>query len=225
MNLVATVAKKRSGIAGRDARQRSDNCLVQQLWSARFGPPPSTLELGKGLLNRREVRRVAGQEPQLTPTRLDQLRHSRAFMRAQIVHQHYLACLQARRQNVLDIRLHRQVVGGTRHDQCWPDAVDTERGHQRGVRRRVARNRAIGAFIMRCTGIQWRQVEIAVTLVKDNKIAGTALGYALTESCSRELVAFASTEGLFLRVQPRRAIARSIVLAETVCSGWVSFHH
>ena len=213
--MIATVAEKGLSIIACDGVQGSGDRLAQRLLSARLSPSPGTLEFGKRLLDRREIRRIAGQEPQLTLTLTNQLCHSCAFVCAQIVHDHHLPLSQARHQYLLDVHFHRQAVGSAFQKHRRPHPIQCQRGNQGGVGRGVSWHSTIGALPAWRTSIERRQVEITAAFVKYHEVVRAALPNLLTEGFACSFIAFAGTESLFLRVQPRRVIARSMVLGLT----------
>ena len=218
--MVTTVAKESARIGARDRGQRDSNRVEQCVVAARFRPAPGILEFREGRFNWRQIWRVAGQKPDLAAPRGHAGLHACALMSTQVIDQQDLPRSHARRQHLLDVSLECLPISSARQDQSWSHALQAQGRNQRGIRRCVARDTTIGPLLARGAGVEWREIQITTTLIDDHEVVGTALLDAFAERLARRFVALAGGESLFLRVQSRRAIARSIVAWLTGRLGW-----
>src|SRR5262245_24088044 len=88
--LVATIPKEAGSVACCNRGQRGTDRVDQRINRPGSRLAPSVLEFGERLLNRRQIRRIRGQEPQLTAARADAGMHTSTLVRTQIVYHHNL---------------------------------------------------------------------------------------------------------------------------------------
>lgn len=156
---------------------------------------------------------------------MDDLLYLVTLVRTQIVNQHDLARSQAGGQDLFNIGLEGQPIGGTRQDQRRPHPRERQRGDQGGIGRSVARHAAKGALLAWGTGIARREVHIRAALIDDHEIASWTGLQLLPEGGASGFIPFTGAETLFLRDQPKRVIARSRVARLIGRWGWRVFHH
>lgn len=140
-------------------------------------------------------------------------------MGTQVVEHNNLTLAEGRSQDLLHIGEEGQGISSTRQHQGWPHPLEAQGGDQGRVGGFVARDAAKGALLARSPSIARREVEVAAALIDNDKILGRASQEQVTEGGSGLLVSLAGTNSLFLRDQPRREKARSMVARATGCSG------
>lgn len=96
----------------------------------------------------------------------------------------------------------------TTQHQARTQTSNGQRTDRGGVHRSIARSLGRGSLSFGGASIAWGEVEIAAKLVKDDEIGSIDVLLLNSKEQASPDVAFRGDQGLFLRVQPRRAIAR-----------------
>jgi hypothetical protein len=151
------------GVIGGELWQQFCDGLIKGLFCPCLGRAQQLLELGPGLFDGVQVRRVRRQVKQLGSCRLDSFAHSLDLVRTEIVHHHHIARPQFRTQDLIQIskeylpirgRLdghsgdHAARADGAQNGEDFPSAVrgglmnarasDTTRIQSRHLRRDAA---------------------------------------------------------------------------------------
>jgi hypothetical protein len=128
---VSAVLEPCFGILGSDCFEGVGDGLIESIRTPGFGCTQELLELGPGLLDGIQIRRVGRQIEKLCVAGLNQLAYPRHLMRRQVVHHHDVARLELGAQNLFHIRAKDLAVDGRgdRHHR-----FDTAQAHgpQRG---------------------------------------------------------------------------------------------
>jgi hypothetical protein len=169
-NLIPTVREKTTGILGRNRRERGADGVIERVVGAGLGFAPRLLQFGEGGLNGREVRRIAGQKPDLTLTSSNELCDPCAVMDAQIIHDHELSRTQRRRENLFDVGFEGEPIGSTRNEQGRANPRKGQGGNESRVRWRVARHIAHRPLSARSPRVARREIQVAAAFVNDDDI-------------------------------------------------------
>src|SRR5204862_504241 len=138
--------------------------------------PELGLQLREALLDRVQVRRVPGQEPQLSPAGFDRRARRVAVVGAQVVGDDDLAGAQGRGQDLVDVRLERGAVQRAVQQQAGPEAVQRQGGDQGAVLAAPARDAPDGALTAWPTGVAAGQAAVAAGLVEPDPAPGLEPG-------------------------------------------------
>jgi len=121
------------GVVARDFEQRPPKGVLQLTQGARSGLSEKRLQLRPRMLDRIEVRRVAGQMDQSGAGGVDQLAHTGRLVCGELVEDHDVARAKLGPEALLDVRLE----GPRRHRSTQhhrrDDAVERERRRHRDV--------------------------------------------------------------------------------------------
>ncbi len=90
---VAAVSEPCGGVVGGDGFEGVANGLFEGLLAASLGGAQKLFELGPGLLDRVQVRRVGWQIDQLRAAGFDPFAYSHNLVRRQVIEDHYIARL------------------------------------------------------------------------------------------------------------------------------------
>ena len=200
-------------------RMASKTCLL----GAGAQPAQDRFDLGKRLLDRREVGRVGRQEEELAVPRFNRLANTGGLVDAQIIEYHHLSRAQRRAncsvmyQTKVSVFMAPRVVQGS----CSPSGVSAATSVVFNTR--VAWHRSGGSLVMRCPAIEPGQSDGGATFVDKDELLWVQVGRGLTPGFAGFLVPLASCQGLFLCVQPRRRMARYMV-ASLSCWLYCSAH-
>src|SRR5262245_10377956 len=153
-------------------------------------------------------------------------------MGTQVINQDNLSWPQRWPQYMFDVGRKRCAVRATSQLHARPHSIWMQRGDDGLIRRRVARNGAIGALADWGTRIAPGQVQIAAEFVDNHHLVGILLGDLELKGGTRPRVALAGAQTLFFREMRNRAIARLMVQRESempcsraqvlMCSGKVA---
>ena len=194
--------------------------LFQGLLCPRCQAAQPRFELRKCLLDRRQIRRIGGQEPEFTATCRDQATHPPAGRRAAGIHDHTLAWDEGRCEHLLPLGLACRSVGCPWQPHRCPHPGCAQRRNQRRRLLRGAGHMPVCSLATWCTGVPWGEVHSGSARVHHHESMAITLSYALPLCLALLLVALGGTQRLVLRVQPSRLLARAIarVLSCTPCA-------
>ena len=129
------------------------------------------LDLGEGLFDRIEVRRVWRQEPEPGASRLDHLSDGRRLVRAEVVHDDDVAWFEDGHELLLDISVEAPAVDRPVEDAGCREPVAAQRANK-GQRAPVAmRGEAAQPFALRPPASQRRHVGLDPRLVDEDQPA------------------------------------------------------
>lgn len=104
--------------------------MVDSLGGSLCGLTEPVFELGEELLDRVQIGRVFRQVEEPSAGRADGLAHSFAFVRAKIVHDHDVAGLQGRNQDLLNVELKGLAVNRLIDEPRSGDAIVAQRSQK-----------------------------------------------------------------------------------------------
>src|SRR3954453_1072726 len=118
---------------GKVAEQGAD-CLPESILSSCSRFPEQSLELGKELLDRVEIRGIGREVKHAGPCRPDRLLDPGDLMNSQVIHRDHVARLQRRREHLLDVGAERRTGHGPiEHKRCDDPARAQARYDGRGL--------------------------------------------------------------------------------------------
>ena len=205
------MCEERTSVLRRNMLQRLRYGLLQNLTCSGSRTAQLLLDLGKRQLNWREVRRVGRQVPQSATTGRHQLLQTQALVRTQVVEQNNLARTQGWPQDMRDIGLEKRCGHATNRHQAWSHPVERERCNGRGVGRGVAGKRGDGPFATGGAGIARGHIQVRAKLIDHDDIGWVNVLLLDQKANTVPPIALGSDQRLFLRVNPRRRIARPSV--------------
>jgi hypothetical protein len=103
--VVAAVGEETLCVQGRERRERSSHRLDQRFTGARFGFSQQPFDLGEGLLDGVEIRRVGRKVEELCSPTLDDLLNPAALVGGEVIHHYHLPRRERRRQDPLQVGL------------------------------------------------------------------------------------------------------------------------
>ena len=168
--------------------------LLEGLVGAGAEATQDGLELGEGLLDRRQVRGVGRQEEQGAAARRQGLADAGGLVSAQIVEDHHLPGPQPRRQFLADVPRKGLGIHGPLNQPWFVQSVGGKCRHQRGVVAVVARHRAARALVMRRPAIEARQGGVGAAFVDKDELRWIELGDLLAPGGTRCFVALAGCQ-------------------------------
>src|SRR5215210_2870229 len=126
---------------GKVVEQGAD-CLPESIFSSCSRFPEQSLELGKELLDRVEIRGIGREVKHAGPCRPDRLLDPGDLVNSQVIHRDHVARLQRRREHLLDVGAERLPGHGPiEHKRCDDPARSQARHDGRGLP--VAKRRCI----------------------------------------------------------------------------------
>ena len=164
------------------------------------------LDLAPHLLNRVEIRRVSGQEPDFRSRRSDELLRHRGLVWCEIVHHDDVALGKSRAEDPFHIGAEYLGIGGSANRHASGAANHTDRGDHRGGAPMAAKCRGVHPL-----PAQARYVVFCAALVDKDELCGIEASWALRHSL------------LALRMSARSySEARSVFLyrRQGVVDGW-----
>ena len=144
-------------------------------------------------------------------------------MRAEIIQDHDLARTQARYQNLFKIGLEHDCRHTAGDAHAWADTRERQGADRGRVFRSVAWECCPGPLAFGRTRIAWGQVQVGAKLVDDDEISRINLLLEDGKLSTCPGVALAGNQALFLRVSPKRVMARRRVEGLSV-TPWLAFH-
>src|SRR3954465_6495872 len=134
---------------GKVVEQGAD-CLPESILSSCSRFPEQSLELGKELLDRVEIRGIGREVKHAGPCRPDRLLDPGDLVNSQVIHRDHVARLQRRREHLLDVGAehrtgHRPIQDKRRDDPARPQARHDGRGLPMTRRHRINQALAPGA--------------------------------------------------------------------------------
>lgn len=136
-------------------------------------------------------------------------------MGRQVIQDDDLACLQRRRQHLVQIRFKGEGIHRSFNGPGRLQALDGKRGKQRRILAAIARRLPIGALPSGCPPIERRQPHMGAALIDKNKLTGIQVTHILPPGGACRLVALAGRKRLFLCVQRSRRSERGMVATLT----------
>jgi hypothetical protein len=157
------------GVALGDRVQRPPHRLDQRLEGPGSRPSQRGLELGEGLLDGVEVRRVGRQVEQLAAPPLDQLPDPRPLVRGEVVHHDYLPRSKRRSEHVLQVGLEDRAGGCALHGHARSHPPEAHARQQRDVAAPVMRRLAARSLSRSGPGIQRGERGVRPALVHEHE--------------------------------------------------------
>src|SRR5215204_6056306 len=113
--------------------EQGADCLLESILSSCSRLPEQSLELGKELLDRVEIRGIGREIENAGPGRPDRLLDPGDLVNSQVVHRDHVARLQRRREHLLDVGAeHRTGHRPVQHKRCDDPARPQARHNGRG---------------------------------------------------------------------------------------------
>jgi hypothetical protein len=202
------MGEKAPGVARSDGGHSGINGRVECRLGAGGDFLEGGLELRKRQLNRREVRRIRRQIEQRAARLLDEGADQPRMMRTEIVHRHHLSWPQDGDEILAQPGneprgVHRPGLSPCRHEPAW-----RQRGDQRGGRAVVAGHAADGPLAAWGPRKEPGEPDSRAGFVQKDQLIGGDGGNRFPPGGALYGVLLAGVEGLFFRVQARRAMAR-----------------
>lgn len=190
---------------------------------ARPYAPQERFELGERLFDGRQVGRVGGQPEDLAPPLLDGVAHAFPGVGTQVIQDDDLAGLERGSQHLFHVGLKDHRVHGALQDTGRLHPFKREPSNQGRVLAPVAGHRPRGPLTPGCAGVERRESDMSATFIDKDQALDRQVGDQVVPGRAGDLIALGSTQCLFLRVQPRRAIAR-LILAVLTRTLWLASH-
>jgi len=139
-------------------------------------------DLGEGLLDRIEVRRVGRQIPKPGAGSLDHLPDSRRLMTSQIIHDDDVAGLQHGDELLLDISTEALAVDWSVEDARCREPIPAQRAEEGQCAPMAVRRQAAQPLALRPPASQWSHVGLNPGLVDEDKALRVEAGLPETPS-------------------------------------------
>jgi hypothetical protein len=185
-----------------DEVQSSRNGFLQILTCASPGPPQNTFQFGERLFNRREIRRVGGQEQKTTSSCFNSLPHTRPQVNREIIQDHDLSSLETGSKDLLNVEFKSDAISRSIQHKRGSHASQRQAGDQGHGGSIIARDLADRSLPSGGVSIQRGHGNVGAGLIHKDQIATVQVASCRAPGSPLCFFLLACSQGFFFVSSP-----------------------